>query len=74
MQALQEDYDVRAENRVLELARQYEHEVDEDATDDEVCDALCNWKLAQYVLTVLGRRHCPSIAWQAHSKKSDWSS
>jgi hypothetical protein len=34
--ALQDDFVTRAENRILELGRQYEHELDDSATDDEV--------------------------------------
>ena len=36
LETFEEDYLVRAENQALALARQYEHEFDEDVTDDEV--------------------------------------
>lgn len=41
--SLQDDYVVRGENRALELGRQYEHELDEDATDDEVSTLNRKW-------------------------------
>jgi hypothetical protein len=35
VEVLQDDYQTQAENRLLELRREYEREIDEDATEDE---------------------------------------
>jgi hypothetical protein len=68
--ALQEDIIVRSESRVLELARQYEHELDGDATDDEVCKF---YTIADTILTCKeGRHDLSSPILSAKQDESSW--